>query len=300
MNRKNFLKKAGLISAGSAISPMMLKWFRQNGPFYPIRNEVGYFVSRGGTIGWFTDPDALVVVDSQFPETAVSFIDGIGEYGGGPEKVLYNTHHHGDHVGGNPQFFDEGFEIFAHHNVPDLQRSAAEAQGNEGSQVYADNTFGDLYVMDIGLEQIMAKHYGPAHTSGDSIIWFRNSNIIHMGDLVFNRLYPFIDMNGGASIQGWITLLESVVEESDSDTIFIIGHGLEDFGVTGDHSDLLLMRDFLSKLLEHTSKGLEEDKSREEITGIDQFEEFPNHISINPRLSLEANLNAAYDELTSE
>ena len=300
MNRKNFLKKAGLLSAGSAFSPVMLKWFMQDGQFTHIRDNVGYFTASGGTIGWFVDDDALVVVDSQFPDSARTFLNGIDQYGGGPEKVLFNTHHHGDHVGGNARFFDRGFAIYAHFNVLRLQRRAAEAQGNVGSQVYADNTFSDLFVMDAGDEQVIAKHYGPAHTGGDAVIRFDNSNVVHMGDLVFNRVYPFIDTDGGASIRGWISLLEDVVDESENDTMFIFGHGNEAFGVTGGRSDLLVMRDFLSELLEHTQQGLQAGKSREEITDVQRFDDFPNHRSLNERLSLPANLNAAYHELTSD
>ena len=299
MNRKNFLKKAGLLTAGSVVSPVLLKQFIQDDQFRRIRNDVGYFVGRGGTMGWFVDNDALVVVDSQFPDTAREFLNGIEEYGGGPEKILFNTHHHADHTGGNSRFFDRGYAIYAHHDVLQLQRRVAETEGNVGSQVYADNTFGDLFVVDAGLEQVIAKHYGPAHTGGDAVIRFDNSNIVHMGDLVFNRVYPFIDTNGGASIRGWISLLEEVVDESDNETVFIFGHGNEAFGVTGGRSDLLLMRDFLTELLEHTRQGLQEGKSREEITEVDRFENFPNYRSLSPRLSLPANLNAAYEELTS-
>ncbi len=300
MNRKQFLKQAGYFSAGAVISPMLYHSVRENGQFTLLRNDIGYFTGRGGTIGWYAHNEVMVAVDSQFQDTAVEFIEGIEDYGGGPEQYLFNTHHHADHTAGNPSFLDRGFQIYAHHNVPDLQRESAEEQGEEDTQVYADNTYGDLVVMDVGDEQLMATHYGPAHTAGDSIVWFRNSNIVHMGDLVFNRLYPFIDMDGGASIQGWISTLETVIEESDNDTLFIFGHGHQDFGVTGTHAEIVVMRDYLEKLLEHTQQGLQEGKSRDEITNIEQFNDFPNHRSLSPRLSLPANLQAAYDELSED
>jgi len=300
MNRKTFLHHLGLLSAGAALSPSTLVRTFRNGPFFTIHDDLGYFVGRGGTIGWFVTGDAIVVVDAQFPNSAEEFVRGITDYGSGPSRVLFNTHHHGDHTAGNPVFAENSYQIIAHENVPVLQRRAAEAQGDAGAFVAADITFNDKYSLEIGDETITARYYGNAHTGGDSVIWFENRNVAHMGDLVFNRWYPFIDRPGGASIEGWITLLETVAGEADSETRFIFGHANPDYGVTGDANDLLYMRDFLSKLLEHTQEGIDAGRSREQITSVDQFEEFANHQSAGARLSLPANLNVAYDELTEQ
>jgi cyclase len=299
MNRKTFLQNLGYITAGTLLTPSFLKHPRQNGPFFPMASDIGYFTGRGGTIGWFVTSDAIVAVDSQFQNSAEDFISGITDYGSGPTRILFNTHHHGDHVSGNGVLSSENFQIIAHENVPSLQRSVAEAQGNIDLMVAAEITFDDEYSVDLNTEIVTAKHYGNAHTGGDSVIWFENRNIAHMGDLVFNRWYPFIDRDGGASIRGWVNVLETVAAEADSETRFIYGHANADFGVTGNTSDILYMRDFLSKLLEHVSSGIQAGQSREEITRIEQFEDFPNHQSAGARLSLSANLNTAYDELTS-
>lgn len=299
MNRKTFLQKAGILVSGSLFAPALIKAAKQNSPFTTLGNNIGFFTGRGGTIGWFVTEDAVVAIDSQFQNSAEEFISGINEFGSGPSRLLFNTHHHGDHVSGNGAFSSNNYRIIAHQNVPMLQMRTAEQQGNQDSVVSADITFEEQHSVDLGVEVITAKHYGRAHTSGDSVIWFENNNIAHMGDLVFNRWYPFIDRDGGASIQGWIDLLETVVNEADSETRFIFGHANSDFGVTGDSSDILYMRDFLSKLLEHTQQGIDSGMSREEITSIEQFEEFPDHVSAGSRLSLPANLNVAYLELTN-
>jgi cyclase len=298
MNRKTFIKNLGYLTAGSALAPALLKMSRENGPFFPMGDDIGYFSGRGGTIGWFVTDDAIVAIDSQFQNSAGDFLNGISKYGSGPSRILFNTHHHGDHVSGNGVFVKQDYQIIAHRNVPILQRRVAEAQDAIDSMVAADITFDEEYTVDLGSETITAKYYGNAHTGGDSVIWFANNNIAHMGDLVFNRWYPFIDRAGGASIQGWITLLETVADEADSNTRFIFGHANSDFGVTGNSEDILFMRDFLSKLLDHTSEGISAGKSRREITSIQEFEEFPDHQSAGERLSLSANLNVAYDELT--
>lgn len=298
MDRKTFLQQVGILTTGSILTPALLKFSGQISPFTTLRENIGFFTGRGGTIGWFVTGDAIVAIDSQFQNSAEEFIRGIGEYGSGPSRILFNTHHHGDHVSGNGAFNSNNYQIIAHKIVPVLQRRTAELQGNLDSVVAADITFDEQYSIDLGSETIIAKYYGRAHTSGDSVIWFDNNNIAHMGDLVFNRWYPFIDRDGGALIQGWISLLETVSAEADSDTQFIFGHANSEFGVTGDRNDLLYMRDFLSKLLEHTQQGVNAGMSREEITSVNQFDEFPDHQSAGARLSLSANLDVAYLELT--
>lgn len=298
MNRKTFLQNLGYFTAGTFITPSLLSLSQQNSPFFPLGDNIGYFTGRGGTIGWFVTNDAIVAIDSQFQNSAEEFLTGIRDYGSGPSRILFNTHHHGDHVSGNGTFAAEDYQIIAHENVPILQRRDAEAQDALDSMAAADITFNDEYSVDLGNETITAKHYGPAHTGGDSVIWFADRNIAHMGDLVFNRWYPFIDRDGGASIENWIQLLETVADEANSETQFIFGHANSEFGVIGNRADILYKRDFLSKLLEHTAAGISAGQSREEITSVQQFEEFPNHQSAGERLSLPANLNVAYDELT--
>lgn len=294
MKRSDFLKQLAFLSASPAFLSKLK--FLQDSPFTELRNGVGIFTMQGGTIGWFTTDDAIATIDSQFPDPAGKFISGISNFGGGPEKVLFNTHHHGDHTNGNPVFAENGYRIIGHANVPDLQRMSA--QDSENQPTVPDTTFEDDFDLSVGNETIHAKYYGPAHTGGDSVIWFENANVAHMGDLVFNRLYPFIDRDGGALIANWILLLEQVVDEADSDTLFIFGHGNPEFGVTGNSDDLLHMRDFLSHLMEYTRKGITDGKSREEITDIQSFDEFPDYVSPGDFLSLPRNTDVAWRELT--
>ena len=293
MKRIDFLKNVALISAGTAFLPK-LKLF-QDSPFTELRGGTGIFTMRGGTMGWFVSDDVTIVIDSQYAQTAAEFLGGIDSFGGGPETILINTHHHGDHTGGNGTFREAGYKIIAHERVPVLQRQSAD---DPSTVVAAEETFSEQHELDLGSEMVHIKYYGRAHTSGDSVTWFREANVAHMGDLMFNRLYPFIDRGSGASIQNWITVLETVEDESDSDTQFIFGHANPEYGPTGTADDLLHKRDFLTKLLEHTQEGLDAGRSREEITQVDSFEEFPDFISPSDFLSLPRNLDIAYQELT--
>lgn len=294
MKRVDFLKQIALLSAGSAFLPKLN--FFQDSNFTELRNGVGIFTMQGGTIGWFTADDAIVAVDSQYPDPAGNFVNGISNFGGGPEKILFNTHHHGDHTNGNPVFAENGYQIIGHMNVPDLMKQSAQDSDNQPT--VPQTTFDETFDMSLGNETIHAKHYGPAHTGGDAVIWFENANIAHMGDLVFNRLYPYIDRGGGAMIANWITLLEKVANEADSDTQFIFGHGNPEFGVTGNANDLLHMRDFLSHLMEYTRQGIADGKSKEELMDIESFDEFPETMSPSDFLSLPNNVEVAYRELT--
>ncbi|MCC5913281.1 MAG: MBL fold metallo-hydrolase [Balneolaceae bacterium] len=293
MKRSEFLKQLALISTGTLILPRFS--YKTDSPFRELRNGVGTFSMRGGTIGWYAGGDSIAVVDSQYEDTASQFLNGITDYGDGTGLTLINSHHHGDHTSGNPIFRDAGYRIVAHEEVPRLQQQSV---GDGANAVTAQETYSESLDIDLGHEQIRLRYHGRAHTSGDSVIRFNNANNIHMGDLVFNRLYPFIDIDGGASIAGWIELLETVANGADSDTIFIFGHGNPEFGVTGDYSDLLHMRDFLTKVLEHTQEGIDAGKSREEITEVHSFDEFPDFVSPSDFLSLPRNLNAAYRDLT--
>lgn len=298
MRRSDFLRNIALLSAGTVIFPKLS--LLQDSPFTLIGDNIGIFSMRGGTIGWMATDDVIVAIDSQYADTAGDFVSGISQFGSGPEKVLFNTHHHGDHTAGNQTFSENGYRIIAHRQVPMLQRRAAEGQDSESAQAYAETTFDESFSLDLGAETVTANHYGRAHTSGDSVIRFENANVAHMGDLIFNRLYPFIDRNSGASIQGWIHLLETVAEEADSETQFIFGHGNPDFGVTGKSNDLLHMRDFLSHLLEFTQKGIDAGHSRDELMETESFEEFPDFFSPGAFLSLPRNIDVAYRELTEE
>ena len=113
--------------------------------------------------------------------------------------VLINTHHHGDHTGGNGVFRDAAKKIVAHANVPRYQKEAAAAPPTNPNAppppppTFPDTTFPDRWKAEIGDEVISAYHYGPAHTGGDAIVLFEKANVAHMGDLMFNRMQPFID-----------------------------------------------------------------------------------------------------------
>ena len=300
LRRRDFLRISGLGLAASPFAVRLSPGQREGGAFRELRRNVGIFSARGGTIGWLINADGVVVVDSQFPDTARLCLDGIRSRSDRPIDALINTHHHGDHTMGNGVFQGAARSIVAHARVPELQRRAASQSGDPDQQVYAETTFDESWDLRVGDETVRAKHYGPAHTGGDAAIHFERANVVHMGDLVFNRLYPFIDRPSGASIRGWIRLLESVLGEHSNDTLFIFGHGLEPHGVTGSKADLELQRDFFTVLLETTEKAVRDGRSKEDLSGIESLPGFEGHVAPVDWINLSAALGVAYDELTVE
>ena len=147
-----------------------------NGIFTPIRKDVGYFTGRGGTIGYLINKDGVLVVDSQSVDAAKICIAGLQERSKNRGvDVLVNTHHHGDHTGGNPAFKGLAKHIVAQQHAVELQKQVYEAAvknaADKGSAapaeiVVADKTFTDTWSEKIGKEKITAKTYTPAHTSG--------------------------------------------------------------------------------------------------------------------------------------
>jgi cyclase len=268
--------------------------------FTPLRRNVGIFTGQGGTIGWMVDDKGAVVIDAQFPATARVCLEGIEERAKGRTiDYLVNTHHHGDHTAGNPVFRPAVRRILAHVNVPKLQKEAAEraAKANPSAsateQVYADTTYQNTWREQVGGEVMSLRHYGPAHTGGDSIVFFEKANVIHMGDLVFNRAHPYIDRPAGASIANWMKTLDTLRTEHAKDTIYIFGHAGQKFGVTGPSGDLAYMKDYLSALLEFVRGQMKAGKSRAEIIAITEpLKGFPDHGPLIARV-----LTAAYDEL---
>jgi glyoxylase-like metal-dependent hydrolase (beta-lactamase superfamily II) len=267
--------------------------------FKPLRRHTGIFTGRGGTIGWLASPSALIVVDTQFPDTAAACLAGLPGRGGRPLDAVLNTHHHFDHTSGNPVFKPVTRTIVAQANVPQLQFAAAEKSGDLDKQVFADTTFAGVWRHESDDEVVTAQYFGPAHTNGDAVIMFEKANVVHMGDLVFNRLYPYVDRPGGASVRGWVQRLEDVHRDFPADAIYLFGHGNAKFGVTGTRDDLLVMRDLLTALLERVQQGIAAGQTKDQIAALENLPGFPD-FHLPPPNRLPGILGTVYDELTAK
>jgi cyclase len=131
------------------------------------------------------------------------------------------------------------------------------------------------------------------------VIFFEKANVVHMGDLMFNRLHPRVDRPSGASIRNWGSLLERVAKKH-RDATFIFGHAKPGMAVTGSAKELLHLRDYFTAALDHVQKGMRAGQSQEQIVGIEALPKFEDYAASGQVLSLKGTLTAAYEELTSK
>ena len=169
-------------------------------------------------------------------------------------QLLINTHYHGDHTAGNVAFRPVVKQIVQQERCAKLHRETTEKAGTAAQQAYADITFGESWSQDVGDEKVWGYYYGPGHTGGDAVIVFERANVVHMGDLMFNRLHPRVDGPSGASIKNWISILERVAKRH-GDATFIFGHAKAGQPVTGPAKELLYLRDYLSAVLQLRAEG---------------------------------------------
>ena len=298
MNRGTFIKNSCLtIGALTIAQQKILSAFVQEPwKITMLRNDIGIFEERGGTIAFLLSKKGIVVVDAQFPDTSKHLVDELKKRSEKPFKLLINTHHHSDHSSGNISFRGIAEHVLAHANSKINQENSAKQNKSEDKQLYPDQTYTDTWCQKVGKEKICLQYYGAAHTNGDSFIHFQHANIVHCGDLVFNRRHPYVDRGAGASIKSWIQVLNKALNKFDRETLFIYGHAAAGYKVTGTTDDLDKFRDYLGNVLKFTEGEIRAGKSKDEIlktTLIPGGEEWKTE-------GIQRPLGAAYDELTAK
>jgi len=301
-DRRRFLTTSSLALAGTAFARVPWAQPAQTPAppvttFTDIRRNVGFFTGQGGTIGWLASAAGAVAVDAQFPATAKACVEGLQQRSPKGIEMLINTHYHGDHTGGNATFRPAVKRIVQQERCAKLHRETTEKAGTAAQQAYADVMFGESWSQDVGDEKMWGYFYGPGHTGGDAVIVFERANVVHMGDLMFNRLHPRIDGPSGASIRNWITILERVAKRH-TDATFIFGHGKPGQPVTGPAKELLYLRDYFTAALQFVQKGIGAKQPKEEIAKATELPGFADYAASGTALTLAGVLNAAYDELT--
>ena len=267
--------------------------------FVDLRRGVGMFIGTGGTIGYLVNSAGAVAIDSQFANTAAMAVSGLKQRAPKGIEMLLNTHHHGDHTGGNLVFRGAVNRIVAHVKCLEWHKKTAAEAKAESQTSFADTTFGDSWKMSFGDETIQARYYGPGHTSGDAVYHLEQANVVHMGDLLFNRAHPNIDRAAGASTGNWITVLERVAKAHTNDAIFIAGHA-KDNAVQCAKADVLRFRDYLSLCMDTARKAIAGGQAKAELQKMTALAGFADNASPNARLTLGFVLGLCYDELTEK
>ena len=296
MNRRSFLQNTALTFGALTLAQqnILSSFFEDPWKIKMLTDDIGIFTERGGTIAFLLSKKGIVVVDSQFPEQSKHLIDELKKKTEKPFKLLINTHHHSDHTAGNISFKGIAEHVLAHENSLKNQKNSAIATKSEDKQLYPDQTYADTWHGKMGKEKIAMYYYGAGHTNGDSFVHFEHANIVHCGDLVFNRRHPFVDRGAGANMKNWMEVLDKAVHKFDSNTQYIFGHAGAGYEVTGKADDLKKFGDYLGSVLKFTEGEIKTGKSKEEILknktipGADEWKGD----------GIERPLTAAYEELT--
>ncbi len=201
----------------------------------------------GGNLGVSVGGDGVFLIDDQYAPLTDKIKAAVAQLSDKPIRFLLNTHCHGDHTGGNENLGNAGVLIVAHDNVR-VRMSSEQfmAAFNEKVPPAAKAalpvvTFGDAVTFHMNGDEIHAFHVAPAHTDGDAAIHFRKADVLHAGDLFFNGLYPFIDVDSGGGIEGVIAAVERLLAICGDKTRIIPGHG-----PMASKADLVAYRDMLA------------------------------------------------------
>ena len=300
VNRRKFVQVSALAAAASTLSSARAAAQQPAAPpapavFTPLRRNVGIFNQRGGTIGWLVSPDGLLVVDTQFADTAPNLLAGLKERSPRQVDVLINSHHHPDHTGGNGVLRPVAKQIVAH--VRSSENQKAQAERAKVPTTLPDVTFPDTWSVTLGDETIRAKHWGPAHTGGDVAIHFEQANVVHLGDLLNNRGYPNVDAPAGASVHGWMQVLEKMAAAYPADALYVFGHAEAGHPFIGTRTDLLYQRDYFTAVVAMARDARRAGKSRDELAKTEVLPRFEHFGGTKARLGLA--LGLAYDELAA-
>ncbi|MCH8165378.1 MAG: MBL fold metallo-hydrolase [Planctomycetes bacterium] len=295
ITRRDFCLALGAVAAtGSRTRRSWGTLPRRQAPFdyQEIRGKGAVILGDGGRVLLMPTGDGPVMIDAKFFHTADDLYEQVLQHVPTPPTLLINTHHHRDHTGGNWRFSPHG-ELIAHKNLaPRLAgnlaqyRRTAQRELDQLRQSGADETrinsaiarlaraerlgvddfapdrlcSGELNVSPGGLE-LYIRHYGPGHTDNDVVVFLPKLNILHMGDLLFHELHPFIDKAAGATTVGWQRSVREAMKLCNDETIIIPGHGK----VT-DRTALPKQIEYFDQLRQIVAKAMGEGKSRDETT----------------------------------
>lgn len=211
-----------------------------------LTEHVYMLEGRGGNIGLSIGDDGVFMIDDQYAPLTPAILEAIGRLTDQPVKFVLNTHWHGDHTGGNENLGKAGAIIIAYDKVRERMSTEQFRKLIGGRTPPAADaalpmvTFNDRISFFMNDDEIQAFHVAPAHTDTDSMIYFSAADVLHTGDVFFNKRFPFIDVDLGGSIDGTIAAANLALEMTTEKTKIIPGHG-----PLASRQDLMDYRDIL-------------------------------------------------------
>lgn len=240
-----------------------------------VKNGIYMLMGKGGNIGLSVGDDGIFMIDDQFAPLTNKIKEAILKISNKEIKFVLNTHWHFDHTGGNENLGKDGVVIVAHDNVrkrmsKDNFIKAFNKKIPAASKIALPViTFSKSMTFHINDEEIEIIHKNNSHTDGDSVVFFKTSNVIHTGDIFFNGFYPFIDESSQGSIDGVIKAASYIISRANEQTKIIPGHGK-----LSNKQELIIYRDTLIVLKERMQKLIHEGKTVEEVVALKPFSDY--------------------------
>ena len=229
----------------------------------------------GGNLGLSIGEDAVFLIDDQFAPLTEKIQAAISRLTPKPVRFVLNTHWHGDHTGGNENFGKAGAIVVAHENVRsrmgaeqfiELMKMTEKASPKAALPIV---TFASSVTFHLNGDEIRVFHVPKAHTDGDAIVHFAKSDVLHMGDVYFNGMYPFIDTSSGGSIRGTIAACDRALGIVSDSTKVIPGHG-----PLSNKAELKAYRDMLAAVADRIGKLVADGRKEAEILAANPTAEF--------------------------
>lgn len=187
-----------------------------------VNGSTYMLTGAGGNIGVSAGEDGILIIDDQFAPLADKIAEALNDIAEQPTKYVINTHYHADHTGSNAYFNEvQGSTIFAHDNV----RKRLKASEEHTHAALPVVTYGQGLTFHFNGDTIKVIHLPAGHTDSDSVVYFEKANVLHAGDLFFQGRFPYIDLDGGGTVDGYIGNVATVLDMIDNDTKIIPGHG---------------------------------------------------------------------------
>ena len=231
-----------------------------------VADGIYMLLGAGGNIGVSVGEDGVFMIDDQYAPLTEKIQAAVKKLSEKPIRFVLNTHWHGDHTGGNENLGKAGTLIVAHDNVRE-RMSTEQFLAAFNNRVPPSPkgalpvvTFNDRVTFHLNGDEIHAFHVDPAHTDGDSVVHFREADVVHAGDLYFNGIYPFIDVSTGGGIDGVIAAIEEILGLVGPETKIIPGHG-----PLSNRQELVSYLAMLKTVRENVVALIEKGRSQEEI-----------------------------------
>ncbi len=241
----------------------------------PLRGGLHMLQGGGGNIVASAGADGVFIVDDQYSPMSDKIRLALKGLSDQPTRFVINTHWHGDHTGGNEAFGKANAVIVAHENVRTRMSTQQfitaikmEVPPSPAAALPVV-TFTDGLTLHLNGQTATIVHVEHAHTDGDALVHFAEANVLHMGDVYFNGLYPFIDVSSGGSIEGFLKAIERGIKLSDADTMIVPGHG-----ALSNRAELIAYRGMLAGFRDAVQKLKGAGKSLEETIAAKPTAEF--------------------------